>query len=220
MRQAAAARTQEGGGEVTHYREFYDTDWVGVWDLPGGRDRVVTIVEVTQGRVGGQGGRKKDRSAVMQLRELDRPMVLNKTNGSTIAGMYGAHVEQWPGKRIQLFGSTTDFGSKKNIPCIRIRPEIPKGGPTSGPRSSPVDPDAREAQKRAAGEWKDGTALRSATTPNELLDAIGREAEYIDQADPKIWAWVTKRAADLDLDPIQAEATLQEAIEAIREAGA
>jgi len=205
---------------VTHYREFYSADWVGVWDLPDGNDRVVTIKRVKQGEVGGQEGRAKQRSAVMQLEELDRPMVVNKTNGSTIAGMYSPHVERWAGRRITLFASTTDFGKRKNIPCIRIRPTPPEGGPTPGPRSSPVDPDQRETQRRGAGEWKDGDALKSAKTGADLMDAIRREAAWIEASEAKIWTWVLKRAGEVGLDPDQADATLQEALEAVAEAGA
>ena len=36
--------------------------------------------------------------------------------------------------------------------------------------------DAREAQKRGSGEWRDGDALKSAKTGPQLLDAIRREA--------------------------------------------
>ena len=204
---------------MTHFREFYSSDYVGVWDLPNGEDRTVTITRVKQGEVGGQQGRKKDRAPLAFFAELDVPMIINKTNGDTIARLYGPHVEGWKGKRITLFASTTDFGQKRNIPCIRVRPRVPKGEPTPGPRRSEPNPDQREAQKRASGDWKDGDALRSVKNGRQLLDAVRREAAYIDaDASGEIWAWVQKKGREFKIEDIELDATLSDALEQIAEA--
>ena len=49
----------------------------------------------------------------------------NKTNGRTIAKLYGK-TENWIGKRITLFPTDTRGAGGQTVPCIRVRPNEPK----------------------------------------------------------------------------------------------
>ena len=109
----------------THYRAMYDADFWGAWDLENG-DRSVTIKRVIGGELTGPGG-KKSKKPVLYVEGSEKGIPLNKTNGKTIANMYGNYVTEWVGKSITLYKSSTrnpqDGGE---IDCIRIRPEAPQ----------------------------------------------------------------------------------------------
>lgn len=204
---------------MTHYRAMFDTNYVGVWDLDGG-DRVVTITKVEPGKVGGQQGRKTDRKPIIHFRELDAPLICNVTNAKAIAGIYGADVRAWVGKRITLFPTTTRFGAE-TVECIRVRPTAPKGAPTDGPRSRPVDPEVREKQNRAAGRSEPHPArpIADASSPGEMLTAIRTCAQWISAEDTaKRWEWVAERCVEVGVDVDEADAALQEALEHMAEA--
>ncbi len=194
---------------MAHFREFFDTPYIGVWDL-GGRDRVATITKVTSGAVGGQQGKKEAKKAIVHTREFDKPFCCNVTNATTIAGMYGADTREWVGKRITLFPTTTEF-ARKTVDCIRVRPTIPRGEPEHV-GSRPVDREVREKQDRAAGRAESpGAPIAAATTPNELLAAIGACAAWITADHERIWPRVLKRCEELGLDEQSAVLAIAEA---------
>jgi len=106
----------------TDYRSFYDRDYIGHWDLEG-KDITVTIDRVARGELTTQGGRKSKKPVVFFVGK-EKGLALNKTNGKTIAAMYGSDTATWAGKQITLYPTTTTFGSEQ-VECIRIRPTVP-----------------------------------------------------------------------------------------------
>lgn len=82
----------------------------------------VTISEVTEELVGV--GRDAENKLIVWFRELDKGLVLNKTNATTIANLYGPETDDWAGKRITLFWAVTEYQGK---PCdsIRVRSKAP-----------------------------------------------------------------------------------------------
>jgi hypothetical protein len=132
---------------VTHYRQLYDRDYLGSWDLPENKDVTVTIERAVGGELTGTGG-KKAKKPIISFVGKDKKMVVNVTNAKAIAGMYGNHVEQWAGKKIVLYVSTTrDPATGGDIPCIRVRPRVPAGAsPSSAGSTSPQAP-AEEDQE-------------------------------------------------------------------------
>ena len=110
---------------VTDWRSMYDRDYIGSWDLKEGKDTVVTITKVIGGNLVGEGGRKS-RKPVIFMRGTEKGFCVNKTNGKAIASLYGNVVEQWVGKRIALYRSTTrNPNGEGEVDCIRVRPQIP-----------------------------------------------------------------------------------------------
>jgi hypothetical protein len=162
---------------VTHFREHFDSPYIGHWDL-NGADVVVTIASVKPGTVEGEKGRK-DKKAIVQLKEFKKPWACNITNCKTIAGMYGQHVEQWVGKQVALFEDTTKSADGKTVPCIRVRPMVPRGAPAQ--RERPKGP------------------VHSATTREELLAAIASSAATISEQHEKAWPVVLERCKELGL---------------------
>jgi hypothetical protein len=63
-------------------------------------------------------GDAKERKGVVYFSQFDRPMVLNRTNAKSIAGLLGGETDNWPGHSIRLVRSETTFAGR---PCACIR---------------------------------------------------------------------------------------------------
>jgi hypothetical protein len=106
----------------THWKELADPRYIGAYALPNGDDLTVTITRVQREEVTVDGGRKEEHT-VVYLQD-QKPLILNATNGKTIARLYGPYIEEWVNKRITLFGSTARLGNDL-VECLRIRPSVP-----------------------------------------------------------------------------------------------
>jgi hypothetical protein len=129
-----------------HWKAMMERDYLYAFDLQG-KDVTLTIDKVTGGTLVGTGG-KKTKKPLCFFREgqSGKPLALNSTNCKTIAALYGNDTDQWVGKRITIFPTTTQFGGDE-VECIRVRPRVP---PEKGARQPPPkqdeagDPEPRE----------------------------------------------------------------------------
>lgn len=80
-----------------------------------GQEVTVSIDRVAMEDIGGE------HKPVLYFQGKDRGMVLNKTNSTNIASMYGPETDAWTGKRVTLFTAHVDFQGK-TVPAIRIKP--------------------------------------------------------------------------------------------------
>lgn len=108
---------------LTHYKRLMNPDYFGAYALPDGKDLVVTIKSVARETITMAGGKKED-CMVCRL-DGQKPLILNATNSKTIAKLYGPYIEDWHGKQITMFASTTKFGGDV-VECVRIRPAVPR----------------------------------------------------------------------------------------------
>ena len=107
----------------THWKKLTDPRYIGVYALPNeAEDLTVTITAVRHEEVTMMGG-KKEMHTIAYLGK-SKPLMLNKTNSLSIEKMYTPYIEDWIGKQITLYASTTSFGKEKNVPCLRIRPSV------------------------------------------------------------------------------------------------
>jgi len=106
----------------THWKQLVDPRFIGAYALPNGYDLTVTIERVQLETVTMMGGKKEDHS-IMYLKG-QKPMILNATNSKSIHKLYGPYIEDWVGKQITLYASTTKLGNEL-VECLRIRPNIP-----------------------------------------------------------------------------------------------
>ena len=60
---------------------------------------------------------------VLAFSEIDRPLVLNTTNATTMAELHGPETDSWGGKKVKLVPATTQYQGKL-VKCTRISPEI------------------------------------------------------------------------------------------------
>lgn len=147
----------------TDYRSMYDKDYIGAWDLTDGKDAIVTISRVVAGNLIGSGGRKS-KKPIVYMRGTEKGFAVNATNGKTIAALYGTHVEDWVGKKIALYKTTTRSpDGDGEVECIRVRPHIPQiaraADPAPSPRAPPPPP----------GEWDQALRMRVA----DFIAALG-----------------------------------------------
>lgn len=130
---------------MTHWKSMMDRDFIYAFDL-GGKDVTVTIASVKAGQLTGQGGRKA-KKPVIYFAGKEKGLAANATNCKVIAKMYGNDIEEWTGKRITLYATTTEMNGE-TVECIRVRPRIPSGtnkGKPSGPdQASLPEPDDDE----------------------------------------------------------------------------
>ena len=84
---------------------------------------VVTIGHIEKERMKNHDD-EEEIKPVLFFAELEKGMVLNRTNSDTISSMYGNVIEEWAGKRIQLFAPEVEsFG--KRAPAIRVKGQKP-----------------------------------------------------------------------------------------------
>jgi hypothetical protein len=101
---------------------MFDYLHLRAWDL-GGQELTVTIEKVEAGTIDTVSDGPK-RMPFVYFKGIAKPLGINKTNGRSIAAMYGRDVTKWAGKRITLYPTTTPYqGEEKD--CIRVRPGIP-----------------------------------------------------------------------------------------------
>jgi len=120
--------TKKEKGANRHWKNFLDKDYLGSHNLEKGEEMLLTIArfegeEMVQVQ-GGKSGEKAPKQ-VLYFEENVPKMILNVTNGSTIANLYGTHPEQWIGKQIQIYAaSVRAFG--KTQEALRVRDFVPK----------------------------------------------------------------------------------------------
>ena len=85
-------------------------------DLPDGQDVRVVISDVTVDAM----EQSADEKPVVHFAGKQKGLVLNKTNSATIEAAYGDETENWAGKEVVLFGTSTSFRGKM-VPCIRLK---------------------------------------------------------------------------------------------------
>lgn len=107
----------------THWKQLINPDYMGVYALPDGNDLTVTIDFVRTEEVTGSGG-KKEQCSVAHL-VGNKPLILNVTNSKSIQRLYGPYIEDWRGKQITLYASTTKLAGEI-VECLRIRPQVAK----------------------------------------------------------------------------------------------
>jgi len=106
----------------THWKQFCNLDYIGGYSL-NGKDLNVKITSIGQEQVVGDKG-KKEMCLVAHL-EGNKPFIINRTNAKMISKLVGSpFVENWVGKSITLFTSTTSVAGE-TVECLRIRPTLP-----------------------------------------------------------------------------------------------
>ena len=95
--------------------EAFPSKYVTAPDL-NGQDCTLTIKSVTQESV----GNPPQIRPVVYFERTEKGLVLNQTNGNTIALHHGDEMNNWRGKQIQIYPTTTEFAGKI-VDCIRVR---------------------------------------------------------------------------------------------------
>lgn len=107
-----------------HWLNFKDKDYLGSHNLEEGEEMLLTIARFEgEEKVKTADGEKT--SMVLYFEEDKQKMILNITNGTTLASLYGSHPEDWIGKQIQVYAASVKaFGKVQD--ALRIRDFKPK----------------------------------------------------------------------------------------------
>ena len=116
----------------THWKLLIDTNYLGAYSFNDQVSQItVTIKNVTVKEVYNPQEHKEEVCRVMEFEEKNvdgievKPFIINKTNCETIEDLYGTgYIEDWVGKRITLFATTTTVAGK-TVPCLRVKHEVP-----------------------------------------------------------------------------------------------
>lgn len=92
-------------------------------DLKGSRVKV-KIESIKMQDFGKDG--KVENKLVISFEGKEKTLVCNKTNANSISKLFGPDTDSWINETIQLYPTTTTFGDKKDVPCIRIYEEAPQ----------------------------------------------------------------------------------------------
>lgn len=106
----------------THWKKLVNPDYIGAYVLQPGQDLTVTIVSVSREIVVSTGGKKEECTVAKLVGQ--KPLILNVTNAKTISKLYGPFIEDWAGRQVTLFASTTKLAGE-TVECLRIRPAVP-----------------------------------------------------------------------------------------------
>jgi hypothetical protein len=118
---------------------LFPSKYLTAEDLKG-KDVTVTINKVVRedlAMVAPGGKRAIKKGTTVHFEKASKALVINVTNADSIAAMYGTKAEDWVGKKITLYPTTTMFG-REMVTCIRIRE-------TGRPRSEETVPAEQEA---------------------------------------------------------------------------
>jgi hypothetical protein len=87
-------------------------------------DLILTIARIAKEKMQNQDG-EEEVKPVIYFVESEKGMVLNKTNGNALTGMFGETVEEWTGQRVTLAAVDVDaFGKIQK--ALRFRAKAPK----------------------------------------------------------------------------------------------
>jgi len=156
-------------------------------DIPDDADLVLTIREVISENVGQ--GEEAEQKPIVYFQEQDKGLVLNKTNATAIANLYGPETDGWTGKRIGLFATEVDFAGKQTL-ALRVRLKAPRTTPavvTSSPDVSGLpevwDSARAKAELEAVGLSADD--LRRVLVEKGRVNAQGAAA-YVPARDTEL----------------------------------
>lgn len=113
---AATAKANKQLPKPVDFDQLYPGRFLKSGELLG-RKRTVTIDHVDIEELENEKGKKVQ--GVVVLKETEKQIVLNKTNGLCLRGMFGRKLSAWEGKRITIFQDQVKFGAD-TVDAIRI----------------------------------------------------------------------------------------------------
>lgn len=118
----------------THWKKLTNPNYLGTYALEPGKDLIATIDHVEKEKVTSPGG-ETEECTVVYFKEDVKPFILNVTNAKQIERLYGTpYIEDWGGKKIQIYIKDDIEAFGKITSGLRIRPKVPQ---TTKPELTP-----------------------------------------------------------------------------------
>jgi hypothetical protein len=135
--------------------ERFPSRFVQASDLPP-EGTVVRIDKVRKEKVG-QGSDQKEKP-VVSFTNASKGLVLNRVNNDAIVDLFGDDDRDWHGQKIELYPTTTTFGSK-TVPCVRVRAVDSGAKAKAEPEPESEDPAPKPKKKSKPLPSKDESDL-------------------------------------------------------------
>lgn len=103
--------------------EMFESKYLKVADFDDAEPAVLTIKRLKQERLG-MGADAEDKW-VVYFDELEKGLVLNKTNAKTISVLYGDDTDDWIGEKIAIRAAEIEFKGERMM-GLRVSPQKPK----------------------------------------------------------------------------------------------
>ena len=112
---------------MAHYRKLFKSDYIAAHDLEGKGDVHVTISELRLDEVPIPNKKtdEKEEKPALYFKGGSKGLILNRTNGDTIAALHGTDSDDWIGKRITLYIQSGVKAFGKTWDVVRVRNQIP-----------------------------------------------------------------------------------------------
>ncbi len=122
--------------------EAFPSKYLKAADLPDGQFVPVTIERVELQNVAGNDS-PEETKPILHFVGKEKGMVMNRTNSQEIANAFGDETDDWMGKRVLIYATTTLFQGK-TVACLRVK--VPKATPANRTPAAPA-PAAKTAPK-------------------------------------------------------------------------
>lgn len=87
----------------THWKKFFNPEYLGAYSIPEGGSLILTIRQAKQEKVKGSDGKDSDCLVIYFAEPKTKPMVVNVTNSKTISKLAkSSFIEDWEGVRIEV----------------------------------------------------------------------------------------------------------------------
>jgi hypothetical protein len=133
----------------SHWRLLFPSDYLAAASFRG-MDVTLTIKSVSVKELQLPGRDEKKQGVILTFEETTKKIVLNKTNATTIAKLYGAFTAAWIGKPVTFFPTTCRVGKDPKVECIRVRSKVGERGEVNFADPPPVDEPADEPKEQAS----------------------------------------------------------------------
>ena len=142
---------------MPNINDLYESKYLKASDLKG-REFNLTISTI-QVEVLGSGSQAK-KKPVVYFQGAQKGMALNRSNADEIANVYGLLTEDWIGKSVTLYPSTTRFADQV-VPCIKIRCTRQETKPVNRPVNlgAPMPPQQEMVPTTGPSEYDDGPSF-------------------------------------------------------------
>lgn len=159
---------------LTHWKKLQNPDYIGAYSFQPDQEIAVTIKSAKSEIVTGSEG-KKESCTVLRFEEKNvdgvevKPLVLNNTNAKMIAKIHGTpYIENWQGKRIQLYVQHGVRAFGDIVDAVRVRNFIPPVIDNSAPL---ICVDCKKQIMESAGKSPQWIAARTAKKYGRILCA-------------------------------------------------
>lgn len=119
--------------------DVYPSKYLKSADLQG-RIAKLKIINIGYEQIG------TDHRLVLYFQNKEKGLVLNKTNGRTIADVFGDETDNWIGAELDVFSMKVDMQGRM-VDGLRVRVPPPRQNPAPQARPVNVLPNARPPQQ-------------------------------------------------------------------------